>query len=809
MSTYNREIGNLLNSKSALKDFLRADPNDLYFFSKQSKEMQRLFKKEYYSHLFVENKEMKDLYGSIIENTSKSRNSTFILEGYKGNGKTVFVRYIRDRLKGETRCAYSPVVITVDDTVRENKTFDNSIQEYIVKTLTADLDNGLPIMDRLLNVFFRDDSFHRTLLDKYDSENKIYEIFEKLENLICEQKENTSIRELQKMASRVKADLSQLSLIDMFTFFIIILHSINSISEKNIDKTIVIFDNLDVIVSFQEVQKVIDAYVSFCQNISNLFPAIEYTTSEGTFSKGFFSDYSFIFVLRETTKARLHYEHLRDHNQLSFKIEEVTSLTPKNRILEKRLKYLLNNCDVVWQVKEYAKELLRFSEEDISNSRPILGYDIDEDDEPLTEDDKRIYFKLFNFDYRRGVGILCDTLLGVKEDGAHRHFMDEYDRIKQSQPRGRVGADGYRMHTLFTVMQEKNNEITLYEKHQHKDKNGNGAINIARMVLVILRERKLTGQPDANVCLRYIFRKLDGLCEIKSLCRAIYEMYDIRNRHHNNESMNHLITFSKMKDDNVNSLIQQSENYENGDSLPDEEYDFVRITEAGMYFLEKMIVHFEYFSIVFSGRYNSYLFDVKNLQYTNPVTKRYEFEEVIDTTLGVVRKLSSDLHKNFYGVYRPKQIKDGKTGSTKEFLQSSLAFNKNPKSTHETDNLHSGQSGAMFHAERVIHAHIGYLDVFRRYACACENDNEKKVDINMKIVGYIKNYMMLLGYDFSAQDESKKFKLADAKTMISYNSIYLCPLYHVCIIKIEASKYRNCDIKISRDEGKNLRMNVK
>jgi len=94
----------------------------------------------------------------------------------------------------------------------------------------------------------------------------------------------------------------------------------------------------------------------------------------------------------------------------------------------------------------------------------------------------------------------------------------------------------------------------------------------------------------------------------------------------------------------------------------------------------------------------------------------------------------------------------------------------------------------------MIHAHIDYLDVYRRYVIRLTKDKLQKIDANKKMVGFIRQYMDMFGY----------FNNKETVTHYSEQTITLCGYYDNCIAEIEKSDYTDFTTLIDRATGRRL-----
>jgi len=459
--------------------------------------------------------------------------------------------------------------------------------------------------------------------------------------------------------------------------------------------------------------------------------------------------------MRETTLATV-IEHLHDKNpSMQYKEYDFSSIIPKEGILEKRLNYL-ENIQESGNVKKIAMELNK-----LRNDKFI----------------KECFFHLFNEDYRTSIDVLSKFIEDKKNrDIFNDKFIQDYFDIKSSYPdKTTVGSHGLFIRLLCNLFLEEkylakvlSTEACDSEISNTMPKHNATSINISRLLLTYLKN-----QDGTAISIQEIFNAFNGICKHDMVIKAIWFLYEFKNE----DYWNHLITFEKLS-----GLDSFQGRLDTENLLKKIHKDStIKITPAGEFFLDTILIHFEYFSCRANSNHQnqSSLFSKKNVErIDNNPDLDFIFVEVIQNTFNLVKDCCTRITKYYKNVFQDKcHFNDDM------FLKSNFAYHIKE---NDTDN-------PMFHTERIVHSHIDYLDVYRRYVINILKNNEQKKEANEKIINYIKEYMNMFGY-------YNKSPI----THFSKQSIMLCRLYNNCINKIIESDYTDFELPIDRKTGHEL-----
>jgi predicted small secreted protein len=558
-----------------------------------------------------------------------------------------------------------------------------------------------------------------------------------------------SIRNSDKQyKERIKRKLVGFAVYELFSFILLWDIAARFVSGES-RRCIFILDNLDVLIHYEHLGSLFTGYYTFMHNCKNMISKI-------FGNHNLLQDYFFVFVMRETTQATV-IEHLHDKNPRAqgYIKYDFSTVVPKESILEKRLDYLGDNHKSD-NIKKISINLNK-----LCNDRFIKEY----------------FFHLFNDDYRTSIESLCEFIKDKdNRDIFNDKFINDYFEIKNSPPYNTtVGSHGLFIRLLCDLFLEKkyiemvlSTEIYESDFYGKESKHDSPSVNISRLILTYLKNQKKA------VSIHEIIKTFNGICRQDDIFEAIWFLFELRNV----DYWNHLVTFGKMI--GLDNFQGQLDTERLTKTLHKD--STILLTPAGDFFLGTILVHFEYFSCrANTDTHNSYsLFDKRNMERVeNNPENDFNFNIVIRDTFDLVKDCCARITKYYKAVFQ------GKYHFTDEkFLESDFAY---PVIDQENNN------NRMFHTDRIVHSHIDYLDVYRRYVINLLKNNEEKKEVNKKIVQYIKDYMNIFG------SYNKK-----PITHFSKQSEALCELYKNCIKKIEESDYTNFELAIDRKTGHEL-----
>lgn len=283
----------------------------------------------------------------------------------------------------------------------------------------------------------------------------------------------------------------------------------------------------------------------------------------------------------------------------------------------------------------------------------------------------------------------------------------------------------------------------------------------ARVLLVLLyKQRKKQSDRilfnDAEyIELHTLYDEIRNVIPLDDFVEILDRMYSFRDE----EYWNHLVTFDNVATYSREDILKymQKERHE------DEKKIHVCITSAGKMFLDQVCVHFEYFSQRFCSTVNKALFEYNSFK---EMEAAEDVKSIIATVFTAVQQCLATL----------------------EEYNKAVLVKLNKKRYSEiisTSYYYVGQ----FHEERIILNHIQYLNAYRRYMINKAGNNKA---MNQYLVKYINKYLDLLYSDDKSKKAFRNSFISD-KSKKTYNRL------KVCIEHIISSDYENLNIDITSD----------
>ena len=373
-------------------------------------------------------------------------------------------------------------------------------------------------------------------------------------------------------------------------------------------------------------------------------------------------------------------------------------------------------------------------------------------------------FPLFSNDYRTAMRCIYQICFEHNEE-----VSEALKLINSSQGYLKYGGRGMIYRLIFNKFEDsgylKNLDIFVKEgKHKYEMRH---EFSFSRVILTILENlqkdygARFFVNPEESVSMVRLFDFFkvflkDSQHEEDEFVEILNQMYSLRNKTY----WNHLLTFDNLFAFNTNEIKKVLKDAD----LKKNKTIVLRSTLAGKRYLQTMCVHFEFFACRFCvGVCNQYpLFSKNNMTYFKGINK-YKFELIIKTVLNAVSNCCEHL-KEFNRLVCSNDI-------------------------YTVDAAYPYIYNGMFHEERIIHHHISYIDAFRRYIINDRKNANKYSDLNERIVSLIEEYLDLLIY---RKNENKKF-------FYSEQSEDIFSKLGECIKMIKGSNYKDRRTKISLD----------
>jgi len=731
------------NTNYFFSNFLRAPLDTLgEWLLKTKDESEQIFDE----YLHVNPSMAEKVFNNVVKNINDKK-STIIIKGYKGCGKSTFAYFLQKNLK------YRGHKIDFEFIHYPRLLERGALIHFISKNITDDVFGERLIITELLLKFVINRHAGKILLNL---NNTLYKFLRSLQKLTHGINIKLSDASYDDFYSTIYRKLGKtLSITNLFAFIFLWDIIIRLVRDEGNKGAFIILDNLDALVDYTHLGRLVEGYSTARDNLISIFTEINANRSDMKFMYNPIRDYTFIFFLRETTLALIR-EHRFDKDPALHPEEyDFSTVIPKEKIISKRLDYLSNTSDAsIAHIKnETTLDMI-----ELYNAGFFKGR----------------YFRFFNDDYRTSIDVLFEFV------ELRKTFIQDYLTIKKSNPNNTSsGSDGLLIRILCNVFLEKEYYVKIFPVDEERTffTPDSSSVNTVRLLLTFLRNDNITG--ERFISINEIFEIFDKVFDsVKSnnqrkIIDAIWYLFSLRLK----PFWNHLVTFDKLiglESYHWNQLDSDTvfKNLDRSSTL--------KITDAGIYFLEHVYGHFECYSCQASNK-STPLFDKKNAEYNG---REFEFDAIIHSAIECVKERSIRV-KNYYENNFIKNL----GYDNNSFLQSNFSYHiMNGENDYPT---------AMFHIERVIHSHIDYLDVYRRYVINLLDHDYQKKEANENIIKYIKQYIDMFGY----YDPINKI------TYHSDQSMQLCKYFDSCIKSIVDSGFTDFTMPIDRKTGKELTEN--
>lgn len=726
-------IGKLIES-TTMDVFLKASP----FSSGQRSRLDFTMTADFFfEHLYCHSPKAEQYLADICRRIDRESSKNIILYGYQGCGKTTFVHYMLQKLNCRS------VLINFDAYVDNGNEIKHELVAHLYRSIMHDLtgrdgDDGLyPLGGRIgatAQMFcevFNSHENKRIIEEKYDSWNDYVYFFDKLEytkllyTSTAEQLgmswEEYETKKDHYPVTDLKVHIAQLD-INQLMVAIVLWDIAYTLAFEKQDQCCIVFESLDTIFNAAALPDFTKQIIYFRNNIDSILADLKYN---GTSLAMMNRLYTLIFVMRETTKCEF-VDHFVDsvemyipQQSMSFLYEYKDVVHHRNLYLHKLKSYRKTRDEDVTGITKLEKELTQL--------------------ENLMEDPyiKERMFGLFNRNFRVCTRILSEIAFMVPNTFSDAVRVKNLDKTDRWSPKYasrcvlfRQFFNQFSMEGYFESLKKSEYHIEVKRKHY--------SVNLSRYILLYLNNKQGITRRDEDkenqmVSLQELFKDLLGVCDDKKLIvNSLWNMYEMRKK----PFWGHLITFDDMLTLNPNVLEQQlTWVIEN---KTDEKFGKVRITTAGVTYLDLLLPHFEYFAARHFKSYAKSFF-------------AYSLDEFFETTLDqpeqplvvALADVWAEVKDCFYRLsqFYKAELKDVEEYSPTNFLNSNFAWKKMSRNT--------GIITKMFHGERLIHSHIGYLDTLRFYCFRIvdASANHKQTDINLDLCTPLQKVMSINGVE--------------------------------------------------------------
>lgn len=606
-------------------------------------------------------KEVKD---SLQDRTHKS----ILLLGNQGCGKTTFMHHLT------RECNEFDFIFFDFDKDTSNPT----IGEYIEK-LSTHLHDLIKSDNQVNKLFYDLYIRNKELINKkINGNNNINNFFDDFHKTFIISRFRSKEKEREDFIKKIN-ELFFNQLLSLITLWYIC--KLKNSQQVNSKPLIFCFDNLDVLVNKEIIEKFFKEYLIFVRNVDSIIQNINddfVNDNKLTYKKLF----SFIFCCRKHTWARVrqHYRHDQSFMRISTLERDITDAFEKRAILAKREKYINDN-------KDYYGDFI----EEVSKTKAIIS-DLDMD-----EDYSHNIYDLFDDDYRQ-CNITFEEIL-AKNPSSIEEYFNIKNKIEGKAP---YGARGLIYKELFEKFKEEDifKRIGVLETDRKEP-----LVSNARLLLNYLNFHTYTKdrRTQKHVAFDKIVNDFEGIISKDDIDKSLIAMFKLGD----DSCWNELIAFNEIHNEELETCSGLE----------------VFITKAGHEYLSLMATHFEFFNIRVTKEKiaNIALFSRSSIEESEDAKCKYNFDETITNVIEVVEKCCENMSMHY------KKYMESKYKSVSEYLGSHFVYG----------------SVKVLHGERIIHTHIRYIDSYRLYILKNTSQSLDKKEINKKLVEYIERYIII------------------------------------------------------------------
>lgn len=705
--------------------FLKASPLES---GERSKLDKVLSEEMYYDSLYAHSLKAEQLIENIKEKIVSEDTHNFILSGYKGCGKSTFVRYFLRKMDARS------LVINFDDYWEPREGIYHNIVMFLYGKILEDFfpSNGEKpciISERYIELFH--DTMNGEFLERHvDLHNFFVYFAHKLSHTrwIWVEKKCSKEQMKKELREHIQKHIKSGSLSDIM-MLLVFWDVAECTIRKEKTQCFIVFENLDVIHNTEDVPELVKNILAFRNNIDKISESIYYNGKRVCDPS---QDYVLMLVMRETTKAEFtnSIDHFSDGKIRFQYFMQLSTVYDLYDIISIRYRYLEG-------IKEKFSNNLKFDKmlSTIGNIKIVLS-------NPGTR--KRI-FSIFNNDYRTCIEAL------EKFGFSDAKIIESCNRFMDMPENENWPLFGCRSVIFRQIFNSFVNDVyvTRVRKYEYSiAENGKiGSINLDRMILLYLNNSQNVIQQEEFAEREYVPLNILYL-EILKFCRnpetiveAVWNMYDLQNT----EMWNHLVTFDDMK------IITISELRSEMDAVIQKKEPFnfarIKITLAGQAYLNYILPHFEYYASRSEGGKEYSLFSSTAEKLCN-IRK-------IEMTIRNERKEVSDCCKHLYLFFQDvfDKLDEFKNRNFLETKFASVKASENKKTISR-----------MFHCEKIIYSNVGYLDSFRFFIFYILDEVElvggfardvEITDIVNKINGFANVYKNSFPKEFLHQENKK------------------------------------------------------
>lgn len=747
---------------------------------------------DFFKELYVKNNKTYERLATVCTVINNEERNLVVVTGYRGCGKTNFLRLIKyiadggtdletleelerielvyardvEDLKNLIRKDYEKSIDTIRNTFfgdmygQDGAVKGKDLVNYLTKQLSGkckyiNFDEGgmgreKPFSTKLFYSI-------RASIDCHKKDGRLTEMVELVDNfatrnqwIIEENFEEIDFRTLKKFWRAVKSklhsvheddfyddfldELKKLSLEQLLFVYTLweyaeILTAGRSIENR---KLIYLLDNIDIISdgTTDIFKNTMMGVWKFMWDAGNVFHKIrENNVDEDKDFIDLYDKTKFVVAMRETTAMHIS-GHLRDKMRAIMDHFDMSSDTDKAVVMQRKI--------------DLALSMIRNKE---INSKGFIVAIQCLNQLNFDRLFMRTLFLLFNNDYRTAV--MCITTVCIEHMEEVKKALSLMNSENASFVFGgrgiiyRLILDSFFEWDYFDAIgipsiNSKSSTVRIQQRRGY---------SCARVILTILcnKQAKNTERffvnPEESVRLADLYRMVDKLMDLDEFVNIIDGMYSLRNK----RFWNHLVTF-----DNIFTYSPDViKTYIGLENTQTEKTDiYIRATSAGQMFASTISVHFEYFASRYSTSKNVSLFLLDKLDDRRQWNL---MKKIISDVYESVEKCNMTLELYNRNVMEKKGV-----GHYEDVLDSPYYYEQ------------------QFHEERIIHSHISYLEAYRCRVFDLDITEERLAEANTYLLTMIQKYLALLKYDRNNGYKKYRGLFFTTNSKNLYNELSVC-----------------------------------
>lgn len=766
---------------------------------------------DFFRELYVKNNKTYERLAAVCNVINNEERNLVVVTGYRGCGKTNFLRLIKyiadggtdletldelerielgyardiEDLKSLIQSDYKKSIEKIRNTFlgdmydRDDAVKGKELVVYLTKQLAGkckyiNFDEGgmgreKPFSTKLFYSI-------RASIDCHEKEGRLSDIVKMVDDFVVrnqwiieENFEEIDFRTLKKFWKAVKGKLYSFDSDNFYDDFLDELKKLSleqllfvytiweyaeiltaGCSDKN-RKLMYLLDNIDIISdgTTDIFKNTMMGVWKFMWDTGNVFHKIRENNIEE--DRGFIDLYDktkIIVAMRETTAMHIS-GHLRDKMRAIMDHFDMSSDTDKALVMQRKIDLALSMIRSKEIVSKGFMAAIQCLNQ-LNSDRLFM----------------RTLFQLFNNDYRTAV--MCITTICIEHMEEVKKAINLMNSDNASFVFGgrgiiyRLILDSFFEWDYFDAIgipsiNLKNSTGRIQQKHGY---------SCARVILTILcnKQAKTTERffvnPEESVRLADLYGMVDKLMELDEFITVVDGMYSLRNK----RFWNHLVTF-----DNILAYSPDVIKTYIGVKRPQtEETDiYIRATSAGQMFASTISVHFEYFA----SRYASTCRNV-SLFLLDKLDDRKQWssmKKIVSDVYEAVENCNATLELYNRNVMEKKGV-----GYYEDVLDSPYYYEQ------------------QFHEERIIHSHISYLEAYRSWIFRLSMSETRLAEANTFLLSMIQKYLDLLKYDRNSGYKKYRGLFFSANSKSLYNEL------SVCIEEIKQTPVIRNDIAVTR-----------